>query len=109
MTTQTSGPISIGNVSVEVAVPSTTQNSLNSTLPRTLAGKPTGTISLKDMYGKSLNVSPISGGFLDVTVLLVGGGGGGGAGYGGDFRLPSGGGGAGVFLLVLQDFHLVQA
>ena len=98
MTTPSSGPISIGNVSTEIGSQSTTQNSLGSVPSRNLAGVPNGAISLKDMYDKTKPSSAASTGTLEVTVLIVGGGGGGGTGTGGDNRLVSGGGGAGGYV-----------
>jgi len=84
MTLPTSGPISIGNVSTEILSQSTATNSLNTPQTRTLLGKPTGTVSLKDAYGKAY--------FSDVFEILIIAGGGGGGRSGDD---GGGGGGAG--------------
>ena len=48
-----SGPISIANINTELGRASTATSSLNETLLRSLAGRPSGTISLSDFYGKT--------------------------------------------------------
>ncbi len=53
MTLQSSGPISLGNVAVELGRTSTTTTSLGEAAVRTLAGVASGPISLSNLYGKS--------------------------------------------------------
>ena len=53
MALQTSGAISLQQVNVELGKTSTAQISLNDTAVRTLLGKPSGTISMQDAYGKA--------------------------------------------------------
>ena len=53
MTLQTSGPISLGNVAVELGRTSTTTTSLGEAAVRALAGIASGPISLSNLYGKS--------------------------------------------------------
>jgi hypothetical protein len=53
MTLQTSGPISLGNVAVELGRTSTTTTSLGEAAVRTLAGIASGPITLSNLYGKS--------------------------------------------------------
>ena len=53
MTLQTSGPISLGNVAVELGRTSTTTTSLGEAAVRTLAGVASGPVSLSNLYGKS--------------------------------------------------------
>lgn len=53
MTLQSSGPISLGNVAVELGRASTTTTSLGEAAVRTLAGVAAGPISLSNLYGKS--------------------------------------------------------
>ncbi len=48
-----SGPISFNAINVELGVAGTTTASLNQTSYRTLAGVPSGTISLSNFYGKA--------------------------------------------------------
>ncbi len=48
-----SGPISMSQVNVELGLAATTPISLNQTNVRTLFGRPSGTISMSDDYGKS--------------------------------------------------------
>jgi hypothetical protein len=48
-----SGPISMSQVNVELGLAATTPISLNQTNVRTLFGRPSGTISMSDGYGKS--------------------------------------------------------
>jgi hypothetical protein len=48
-----SGPISFNDINVELGVAGTTQASLDQASYRTLAGVPSGTISLSNFYGKS--------------------------------------------------------
>jgi len=93
MPTQSSGPISIKDVSGEVGLPPVSQNSLNGALSRRLAGVYSGPISLGNMYGRSLSGSSaqVAG---QVELLVVAGGGGGGR-SGDD---GGGGGGAGGLL-----------
>lgn len=52
MTLPASGPISMSQVATELGVTSTGIN-LNQTNVRTLAGRPSGTISMSDLLGKS--------------------------------------------------------
>ena len=93
MTTPTSGSISIKDVSAEVGLPSVSENSLNNALSRALASKPTGTISLSDMYGRSLGGSPAAVAGQVELLSVAGGAGGGRSGDDG-----GGGGGAGGLL-----------
>lgn len=53
MTLQSSGPISLGNVAVELGRTSTATTSLGEAAVRTLAGATSGPISLSSLYGKS--------------------------------------------------------
>jgi hypothetical protein len=53
MALPSSGPISLSQVNVELGLSTTAQISLNDAAVRNLFGKPTGTISLSDGYGKS--------------------------------------------------------
>ena len=53
MTLQSSGPISLGNVAVELGRASTTTTSLGEAAVRTLAGIASGPITLSNLYGKS--------------------------------------------------------
>lgn len=53
MTLQSSGPISLGNVAVELGRTSTTTTSLGEAAVRTLAGVASGPVSLSNLYGKS--------------------------------------------------------
>lgn len=53
MTLPASGPISFNNINVELGVSGTTQASLGQTSYRTLAGVPSGAISMSNFYGKS--------------------------------------------------------
>ncbi|MCZ8322109.1 MAG: hypothetical protein O9296_11080 [Novosphingobium sp.] len=53
MTLQSSGPISLGNVALELGRTSTTTTSLGESAVRTLAGVASGPISLSNLYGKS--------------------------------------------------------
>ena len=48
-----SGPISFNNINVELGVAGTTQASLGQTSYRTLAGVPSGQISMSNFYGKA--------------------------------------------------------
>lgn len=59
MTLQSSGPISLGNVNTELGRSATATISLGETAVRTLAGVPTGPISLSNLYGKS-NAPPVT-------------------------------------------------
>jgi hypothetical protein len=90
MTLPASGPISFNQINVELGVAGTTSASLGQTSYRTLAGVPSGTISMSNFYGKSnrkaisytftastanasLNVAAISGyvaGVSDITVTV---------------------------------------
>ncbi len=90
MTLPASGAISLSQVNTELGLASTTTISLNNSNVRTLFGKPSGTISMSDGYGKSnrasasytfsahtsnasLNVSGLSGysaGSTDITVYV---------------------------------------
>ena len=56
MALQTSGAISLQQVNVELGNTSTATISLNDTAVRTLLGKPSGTISMQDAYGKSAEI-----------------------------------------------------
>ena len=98
MTTPASGPLSIKDVSGEVGLPPVSENSLNGALSRQLAGILSGTISINDMYARSLSGSVFNGTSLNTRVLVVAGGGGGGIGSRFDNRLVSGGGGAGGYI-----------
>lgn len=53
MPTPSTGPISLGDVNVELGKASTTNISMGNTDVRTLAGVPSGTISMSDLRGKS--------------------------------------------------------
>lgn len=53
MTLPVSGAISFNNINVELGVAGTTQASLGQASYRTLAGVPSGAISMSDFYGKS--------------------------------------------------------
>lgn len=53
MTLPASGPISFNNINVELGVAGTTTASLGQTSYRTLAGVPSGAISMSNFYGKS--------------------------------------------------------
>lgn len=81
MTLPASGAISFNNINVELGQPGTTTANINQSSYRTLAGVPSGTISLSNFYGKS--------NALAITYVVLAGGGGGGRFYGG-------GGGAGA-------------
>lgn len=90
MTLPVSGAISFNAINVELGVAGTTQASLNQASYRTLAGVPSGTISMSNFYGKSnrkavsytfasntanasLNITSISGysaGITDVTITV---------------------------------------
>ena len=90
MTLPASGPISFNAINVELGVAGTTSASLGQTSYRTLAGVPSGAISMSNFYGKSnrvavsytftgttanasLNVTTIAGyvaGRTDVTVTV---------------------------------------
>ena len=59
MTLQSSGAISLGNVNTELGRSATATISLGETAVRTLAGVPSGTISLSNLYGKS-NAPPVT-------------------------------------------------
>jgi len=78
MALQSSGPISLNNVNVELGLAGTTNISMNQTSLRVLFKKTTdqSAISMSDGYGKSRMPSTIQ-------VLVVAGGGGSGAGGGG--------------------------
>jgi hypothetical protein len=93
MTLPVSGAISFNAINVELGVAGTTQANINQATYRTLAGVPSGQISLSDFYGKSnratasftfssntanasLNLSALSGyvaGTTDITVTINGG------------------------------------
>jgi hypothetical protein len=53
MTLQSSGPISIADINVELGRASNALTTLNDAEVRSLLGKPTGNISLQDAYGKT--------------------------------------------------------
>jgi hypothetical protein len=57
MPTPSSGAISLNNVNVELGIGGTTLISLNQASVRTLAGVPSGTISMNNLYGKSNRVT----------------------------------------------------
>lgn len=59
MTLPSSGAITLAMVNVELGFASTAAISLNDTAVRTLAGKPSGAISMNDLYGKA-NQRPAS-------------------------------------------------
>jgi len=82
-----SGAISFNAINVELGVAGTTQANINQATYRTLAGIPSGTISLADFYGKSNT--------LTVQYLVIAGGGSGGQGI--DNNHGGGGGGAGGY------------
>lgn len=79
------GQISMSQVNTELGSPTTTTISLNQASVRTLAGVPSGQISMSNLQGKSNAL------FIDFTVIA---GGGGGGGYLGSYL--GGGGGAGA-------------
>lgn len=54
MTMQTSGPISFQQINVELGLSPTATISLDGTTVRSLLGKPSGTISMQDAYGKKV-------------------------------------------------------
>ena len=56
MTLQTSGPISLQQVNIELGLAGTAQISLNDPAVRSLLGKTSGTISMQDAYGKSSEI-----------------------------------------------------
>lgn len=60
-----SGPLSMSQINLELAVPATTLISLNQTSARALAGVPAGMISISDFYGKpsGVNGGIVFGGF----------------------------------------------
>lgn len=112
MPLNSSGPISIGgsttgqSINLELGRSATAQSNLNETALRTLAGVPSGAISLSNFYGKS-NFTPTtvtynsgSGtetaptGASNVRIRVYGAGGGGGRYDTGDPR----GGGGGAFV-----------
>lgn len=53
MSLPTTGPISLGQVNTELKRPATQTISLNDGQVRQLAGRPSGTISMSDLHGKS--------------------------------------------------------
>ena len=57
MTLPASGPISFNNINVELGVAGTTTASLGQASYRTLAGVPSGAISMSNFYGKSNRVA----------------------------------------------------
>jgi hypothetical protein len=57
MTLPVSGPISLNNVNVELGLSGTALISLNQASVRTLAGVPSGAISMNNLYGKGNRVS----------------------------------------------------
>lgn len=57
MTLPASGPISFNAINVELGVTGTTQANINQASYRTLAGVPSGAISLSNFYGKSNRVT----------------------------------------------------
>lgn len=59
MTLPVSGPISLNAVNVELGLSGTTLISLNQASVRTLAGVPSGAISLNNLYGKSNRVQVV--------------------------------------------------
>ena len=83
------GTISMSQVNVELNLSATATISLNQANVRTLAGVPTGTISMNDLRGKSNTLS--------VEYLIVAGGGG-GANDGFESFYYGGGGGAGGYI-----------
>lgn len=71
MTLQSSGTISIANINTELGVASTTTRSLNDAAARTLAGIPSGTISLSSFYGKSNVTFTPNGGTSSETAVQL--------------------------------------
>ena len=67
MTLQASGAIAISDINVELGRASTYNSNLNESALRTLAGVPSGAISLSSFYGKS-NFSGIWSGSSNTTV-----------------------------------------
>ena len=97
-----SGSISISQVSVELGRASTATTSLGESAVRTLAGVPTGAISMSNLWGKSAYNGPPT-----VEYLVVAGAGGGAGGTWVAFYVapyyylqinPGGGGGAGGYV-----------
>lgn len=104
MTLPYSGQISLGQLNDELNRPHTQSISLGEGVARTIAGKPTGPISLSDLYGRNKQIFigaftssqwlTIPTGATAVRILAVGGGGGGGDG-GPSYGAWEGGGGGG--------------
>jgi hypothetical protein len=101
MTLQTSGPISLSQVDLEINTSATTQISMSQL--RTLASVPTGPIRFSDLYGKAsfqpmiyktvgTTTFTVPSGITNLKVLALGAGAGGGSGTATD---AGGGGGAG--------------
>jgi hypothetical protein len=108
MTLPVSGAISFNAINVELGVAGTTTANINQASYRTLAGVPSGTISLSNFYGKS-NIIPygcatyttagtysfvVPTGASKICVVCVGGGGAGWASCCGVSTYAAGGGGA---------------
>jgi len=102
MTLPYSGTISLGQVNAELNRPHTQQINLNSSTPRSLAGKLSGTISMSDLYGKSrvnyfyftsTGLFTVPSGITAIDFCLVAGGG--GAGLNNNSNEGGGGGGGG--------------
>lgn len=53
MTIKSSGPLNMNEIGAELGIAANTTLSLNDSRVRTLASKPSGTISFSDLYGKS--------------------------------------------------------
>ena len=60
MALQSSGPISFEEINIELKLSPTATISLNDTAVRTLLGKPSGTISMQDAYGKASEIRYIN-------------------------------------------------
>lgn len=109
MTLPATGPISIGDMNVELGLPRTSQLNLGNALVRTIEGIPTGAIGMGGARGKAYVIAgnalitsgtsytlPVTSG-PSINVLVIGGGGGGGGGSGRTFAsgyYVGGGGGS---------------
>lgn len=71
MTLPSTGPISMSQVNVELGLSPTALISLNDTAVRSLAGVPSGTISMQDLLGKSYVVFTPDGGTTAGTAVYL--------------------------------------
>lgn len=67
------GTISMSQVNTELGRPSTQSINLNDSAVRTLAGRPSGTISMNDLRGKS-NIPPVGSAFGGGYIICKSGG-----------------------------------